>query len=208
MTSTAQLERAALVDTMRVVGPDHPTLCGDWTTRDLAAHLVIRERRVDAAPGILIPKFAGYTERVQTQVAAETDWDELLQLVGSGPPTLSPFKLLDPLINVTEMFIHHEDVRRAASGWEPRRLDDSVSARLARNVSLMSRLLLAKAPAHVTLRTTDGKTLANLGKGPTVVITGDPLELLLFVSGRDQVRLTFSGDDDAVAAVRENRGGL
>src|SRR5919112_3944556 len=108
--TAAQRERRALVDTMRGVGPDHPTLCGDWTTRDLAAHLVIRERRVDAAPGILIPKFAGYTERVQTQVAAETDWDELLTLVGSGPPTLSPFKLLDPLINVTEMFIHHEDV--------------------------------------------------------------------------------------------------
>lgn len=208
MTTTAQRERAALVETMRGVGPDHPTLCGDWTTRDLAAHLVIRERRVDAAPGILIPKFAGYTERVQTQVAAETDWDELLTLVGSGPPTLSPFKLLDPLINVTEMFIHHEDVRRASSGWEPRRLDASVSAGLARNVSLMSRLLLAKAPAHVTLCTTDGKTLANMGKGPTVVITGEPLELLLFVSGRDEVRLTFSGDDDAVAAVRENRGGL
>jgi hypothetical protein len=47
-----------------------------------------------------------------------------------------------------------------------------------------------------------------MGKGPTVVITGEPLELLLFVSGRDEVRLTFSGDDDAVAAVRENRGGL
>ena len=41
-----------------------------------------------------------------------------------------------------------------------------------------------------------------------VLITGEPLELLLFVSGRDEVRLTFSGDDDAVAAVRENRGGL
>ena len=47
--SVAQDERARLVETMRAVGPDHPTLCGDWTTRDLAAHLVVRERRLDAA---------------------------------------------------------------------------------------------------------------------------------------------------------------
>ena len=53
--TVAQQERAALVTTMRGVGPDQPTLCGDWTTRDLAAHLVIRERRLDAAPGILMP---------------------------------------------------------------------------------------------------------------------------------------------------------
>ncbi|MDT5337681.1 MAG: hypothetical protein QOD90_3186, partial [Mycobacterium sp.] len=105
--SIAQRERAGLVGTMREVGPDHATLCGDWTTRDLAAHLVIRERRLDAAPGILIPKFADYTERVQNQVA-ENDWNLLLDQIASGPPLLSPFKLLDPFVNIAEMFIHHE----------------------------------------------------------------------------------------------------
>ena len=66
--STARQERAALVTTMRGVGPEQPTLCGDWTTRDLAAHLVVRERRLDAAPGILLPALADYTARVQEQV--------------------------------------------------------------------------------------------------------------------------------------------
>ena len=45
-------------------------------------------------------------------------------LIASGPPLFSPFKLLDPFVNVAEMFIHHEDVRRAVTGWEPRELDD------------------------------------------------------------------------------------
>ena len=31
--SVAQQERALLVGTMREVGPEQPTLCGDWTTR-------------------------------------------------------------------------------------------------------------------------------------------------------------------------------
>lgn len=206
--SVAQAERAGLVAAMREVGPDAPTLCGDWTARDLAAHLVIRERRLDAAPGILIPKFAGYTERVQGQVAAENDWNVLLDKVASGPPTLSPFKLLDPLVNVSEMFIHHEDVRRGAAGWTPRVLDEDTTTALTRQVSLMSRLLLAKIPARVTLRTTAGKTLATAGSGPSVVVTGDPGELLLFLSGRDEVHVEVTGDDDAVRAVREGRGGL
>ncbi|OYV23782.1 MAG: hypothetical protein B7W97_02165, partial [Mycobacterium sp. 20-66-4] len=61
--SVAQRERAALVETMRSLGPDAATLCDGWTTRDLAAHLVIREYRPDAAPGILIPFFARHTAK-------------------------------------------------------------------------------------------------------------------------------------------------
>jgi uncharacterized protein (TIGR03085 family) len=206
--SIAQQERAALVTTMRGVGPEQPTLCGDWTTRDLAAHLVVRERRVDAAPGILIPKFAGYTARVQEQVTAQNDWNVLLDQIASGPPLLSPFKLLDPFVNVAEMFIHHEDVRRAVSGWEPRMLDEGTTAALARQVSLMSRMTMSKTPAKVSLRTPDGKTLTTIGKGPAVVVTGDPGELLMFISGRDEAKLVFSGDDDAVSAVRAGDRGL
>ena len=123
-------------DGTRRTGRDHargrtrqPTLCGDWTTRDLAAHLVVRERRLDAAPGITIPFLAGYTDRVQHQVAASTDWDELLDKIASGPPILSPFKLLDPVANMDEMFIHHEDVRRAQSDGQPRKLDDGHRSR-------------------------------------------------------------------------------
>ena len=51
--SVAQRERAALVEILRAVGPDAPTLCEGWTTRDLVAHLVVRERRPDALPGLV-----------------------------------------------------------------------------------------------------------------------------------------------------------
>lgn len=206
--TVAQQERAALVTTMRGVGPDRPTLCGDWTTRDLAAHLVIRERRLDAAPGILVPALAGYTARVQEHVAAQHDWNVLLDQIASGPPLLSPFKLLDPFVNVAEMFIHHEDVRRAVSGWEPRELDDSTTSALARQVSLMARMTMSKAPGRVSLRTPQGTTLATVGKGPAVAVTGDPGELLMFISGRAEANLEFAGDDEAVRAVRAEKRSL
>ena len=206
--TAAQRERSALVETMRAVGPDAPTLCGDWKTRDLAAHLVVRERRLDATPGITIPALAGYTANVQRQVAESTDWDELLDKVASGPPLYSPFKLLDPVANMGEMFIHHEDVRRAQTDWEPRQLDDGTVRALGRGLPIMARLALAKAPARVSLRTPGGKTLVTVGRGPEVTVTGEPQELLLFISGRDAVRLEFDADEALVDAVRASRRGL
>ena len=206
--TAAQRERAALVETMRTVGPEAPTLCGDWTTRDLTAHLVVREGRLDATPGIAVPFLAGYTEKVRRQAAESTDWEVLLDKVASGPPLYSPFKIFDPVANMGEMFIHHEDVRRAQAGWEPRPLDDATVKALGRGLPIMARLTLAKAPARVTLRTAQGKELVTIGRGPGLTITGEPQELLLFISGRDAVRLTFDGDAALVDAVRASRRGL
>lgn len=205
--SIAQRERAALVETIRAAGPEAPTLCEGWLTRDLTAHLVVREYRLDAAPGILIPFFSGHTEKVQNDVAERSGWDELVDKVASGPPTYSPFKLLDPVINVAEMFIHHEDVRRAGAGWEPREIEPALRSRLARTVPLMGRLTLAKVPGRVALRTTGGKTLLTVGHGPAVTVTGEPEELLLFAVGR-AARVDFHGDESAVQAVREAPKGL
>ncbi|MCW1824090.1 TIGR03085 family protein [Mycolicibacterium conceptionense] len=206
--SVAQRERAALVESMRAAGPDAPTLCEGWTARDLAAHLVVRERRLDAAPGILVPQLAGYTERVQQKVTEKTEWDALIDQIAGGPPLYSPFKLLDPLVNVAEMFIHNEDVRRAQPGWEPRNLDDATVAALSRGIGAMARMSMGKSPARVALTTPQGKTLATVGSGPEVTVTGEPGELLMFAAGREQARVTFSGDDDAVAALRSARRGL
>src|SRR5258705_5438067 len=206
--TAAQRERAALVEPMRPVGPDAPTLCGDWTTRDLAAHLVVREGRLDTTPVIAFPFLAGYTEKVRSQVAQSTDWDELLDKIASGPSLYSPFKILDPVANMGEMFIHHEDVRRAQTGWEPRPLEDSTVRALGRGLPIMARLTLAKAPARVTVRTPQGKDLVTLGRRPELLITGEPQEPLLFISGRDAVRLTFDGDAALVDSVRRARRGL
>ncbi len=126
------------METLRGVGPDAPTLCEGWTTRDLAAHLVIREYRPDATPGIMIPFLASHTAKVQSQVTEQNDWDELLDKVAAGPPVYSPFKLLDPVANVGEMFIHHEDVRRAQTDWTPRALEPALARTLRRALPLMS----------------------------------------------------------------------
>ncbi|WP_163746863.1 TIGR03085 family metal-binding protein [Mycolicibacterium helvum] len=205
--SVAQRERAALVVALRDVGPDAPTLCAGWDARDLAAHLMVREYRVDAAPGILIPLFAGHTARVQDGVAEHTEWDDLVNKVAAGPPLYSPLKLVDSVANVAEMFIHHEDIRRAQPNWEPRNLDSDLAGKLRRTLTMMARLTLSKMPARVQLRTPDGETVLIVGRGPEVTVTGKPEELLLFSTGR-LARVDYRGDPDIVQAVQAAPKGL
>jgi uncharacterized protein (TIGR03085 family) len=205
--SAAQRERAALVETMRATDPGAPTLCEGWTARDLAAHLVIREYRLDAAAGIAIPFFADRTAKIQDKVAQSGDWGGLLDKIAAGPPVYSPFKLLDPVANLAEMFIHHEDVRRARPDWEPRELDDAAVKGLTRTLAVFSRLTLAKVPVRVALRSSAGKTLVTIGKGDPVTVTGRPEELLLFAAGRT-ARVDLDGDPRAVQALRDAPKGL
>ena len=210
--SVVQRERAALVDILRAVGPDAPTLCEGWTTRDLVAHLLVRERRPDAVPGLVFGPLASYTARLQNRLTTSTKWEDLVDLFASGPPVFSMFKLLDPVASIHEMFVHHEDVRRAQTGWEPRELDAITTAAVKRRVAIISRAGMAKSmaavPARLTLRTSDGQTVVTVGSGPPVTVEGEPLELLLFAFGRDAVRVDFDGNDDVIAAVRTAKRGF
>ncbi|MFR9751798.1 TIGR03085 family metal-binding protein [Nocardia sp. 004] len=197
----AQRERRGLVEAMRVAGPDAPTLCGAWTVRDLAAHLVVRERRPDAAPGILLSPFAGYLDRVQAK-AASKPFPSLLEQVRTGPPWWSPLRPIDAIANRAEMFVHHEDVRRAEPGWQPRELAEADEDALWSLVRRMGSMAYRKAPVAVELATPDGRhVMARSVSGSAVTLTGMPSELLLHAFGRDEVRLEATGSPEAVRAV-------
>jgi uncharacterized protein (TIGR03085 family) len=196
-------ERAALSDLLTELGPDEPTLCTGWRTRDLAAHLVVRERRPDAAAGILLSPLAGYTRRVQDGYARKP-WAELVELFRSGPPALAPTRipLVDKLVNSVELYVHHEDVRRAQPGWQPRDPDRRRDAVTWAGVSRAGRLTLRRSPVGVVLRRPDGEETV-VRRGPnTVILTGEPGELLLFAFGRDAVRVEFEGEQTAIARVK------
>ena len=85
MSTFAKRERLLLADLLATTGPDAQTLCEGWQTRDLAAHVVVRERRPDAAGGILIKQLAPRLERVMAEFA-EKPYEELIQLIRTGPP--------------------------------------------------------------------------------------------------------------------------
>ncbi len=209
ITLVAASERRELCDLMDQVGPDAPTLCAGWTTRDLVAHLVVREGRPDAAPGVLLPPLARYTARVQSSVV-QRSWPELVDLVRNGPPWWSPFNLpgLGFKINTVEFFVHHEDVRRAAPGWEPRPADPRRAGVLWELLRWGARVLYRNSPVGVVLRTPDGSEHTARRGARSVTVVGSPEELMLHAFGRDEAIVEIEGDQVDVAGLRGSRRGL
>lgn len=209
--SPAQRERRELAELLLATGPDAPTLCEGWTTRDLAAHLVVRETRPDAGPGIVLSPLAGWTQRVQDSVAARP-YPELVRKVRTGPPTLSVFSLpgVDSAANLVEYFVHHEDVRRGAEGWAPRDLPSDLADALWGRLSGMARLLFRKVPCGVVLERTDGAggTVAAKKGTPHVTLRGTAGELVMRAYGRTAARVEVQGDPECVTAFENARLGV
>jgi len=200
----AQDERAALAALLQETGPDAPTLCEGWQTKDLAAHLVVREWRPDAAVGVMGGPLAGYTERVQRHFLDKYSYRHLIEMFRAGPPTLSPFAIpgMDEAANTVEYFVHHEDVRRAGEGWAQRPVDEALSDALWKRLK-GARLFLRAAPTGVVLAREGYAPPALIvakNAAPSVTVTGSPAELTLWSMGRVSVaRVTLDGPEDAVA---------
>lgn len=205
MSTFAKRERLLLADLLEAEGPDAPTLCEGWRTRDLAAHVVVRERRPDAAAAMLIKQLGPRLDRAMAEFTAKP-YEELIQLIRTGPPRFSPFQLkqVDEASNTVEFYVHTEDVRRARPDWTPRELDpvfqDALWSRLERTARLMGR----SAPTGLVLRRPNGQTAVAHRGTPVVTVTGEPSELLLFSYGRQSAaKVELDGDKDAIARLHE-----
>jgi len=106
--SFARDERIALCDLLDETGPGAPTLCEGWRTVDLAAHLVLREHRPDAAAGVMGGPLASHTGRVQRTLIAHNPYRQLVDEIRKGPPRLSVFAIpgMDERLNMVEYFVH------------------------------------------------------------------------------------------------------
>jgi uncharacterized protein (TIGR03085 family) len=200
----AQGERHQLCDLFAERGPDAPTLCEGWTTADLAAHLVVRERRPDSGPGLVWPALASYTDRVRCTERNRSSFEKLVATVRDGPPLLlRPF---DGAMNTVEFFIHVEDVRRAQPEWEPRPLSSALDDALWARVGAGG--MAKKVGARVELAS-PGRDSKEAGSGPRLVITGSPGELTLFAAGRQPAsRVEVRGEPELIERVRAAHLGI
>ncbi|MFE1768354.1 TIGR03085 family metal-binding protein [Streptomyces angustmyceticus] len=210
MSTHAKRERLLLADLLESAGPEAPTLCENWSARDLAAHVVVRERRADAAGGLLVRPLAARLERVQAEFAARP-YEELLRLIRTGPPRMSPFALkqLDEASNTVEFFVHAEDVRRAQPDWAPRALDTVFADALWTRIERMARVLGRKSPVGLVLRRPDGRTAVAHRGTPVVTVVGEPGELTMFAFGRqDAADVELDGDKEAIERLRTAKLGV
>jgi uncharacterized protein (TIGR03085 family) len=196
-------ERTALCDLALAVGPGAPTECAGWTAQDLVIHLLVRERSPLGAAGIVVPPLAGFTKRASERYEQQ-EYGALVDRLRS-PGGMFAVPPVDRVANTFEYVVHHEDLRRSQPGWEPRELApadlDALWTQLAKGLGLLGR----KLPGPTVVRRADtGQTAVGRKGTAPVTITGDVVELILFLFGRSATRgLEFEGPDEAVSALRE-----
>jgi uncharacterized protein (TIGR03085 family) len=205
------VERARLSDLLDELGPQAPTLLAPWTTRDIAAHLVLRERDYIAGPGLVLPGAWGRLAERRQKALALGDFGWLSARLRSGPPP-GFFRIgwVRRVPSLNEFFVHHEDVRRA-NGRGPRTNEPAMDEALWRNVT-RARWFLARRLRGTGLELqwagTDRTVRARRGE-PTARIAGPPGELLLYLFGRQSAaHVEVSGADTAIEAVRRARFGM
>jgi uncharacterized protein (TIGR03085 family) len=204
-------ERAQLCDLLDELGPEAPTLLEPWTTRDLAAHLVIREHDSLAGPGLVLPGAWGRLAERRRSALAARDFTGLVATIRSGPPP-GFFRIgwVGRFPNLNEFFVHHEDVRRA-NGHGRRTNEPAMDEALWRNVSQAPWLLarrLRGAGLELQWAATATTVRARRGK-PTAHIAGPPGELLLYLFGRQRAaEVDIDGPAKAVEALGRARFGI
>jgi len=184
-----EAERAALAETLEVVGPDASAGCGDWTAFDLAAHIVAADRaagmlacciRVLAARGV---QFNPNPRVIAAVINRERrdGYPALLVRLRRRPPRL----LLTPAVAASTLFevwMHHDDL--AATRGLVHRTPDHLALAIPPLVRYHARRL---PTTGLIVRTTDGHEWtfgADSGGASAAVLSGQATDLIRWLSGR------------------------
>jgi uncharacterized protein (TIGR03085 family) len=169
-------------------------------TREGAAHLQL---------GTRLPGPLGRRSREALERRRDLAWEERVDRFRRGPGPLSPVGRLDALSGQAELLIHHEDLRRAQRGWEPRPPEPERDRAAWRALGLMAPLALRVRAEILLVSPLGGRRLRSRRAEGSLRVHGEPLELLLWVTGRDEVaRVRLHGDEGARRALAEGRRGL
>ncbi len=222
MTTWSRTERADLVATLRAVGPEAPTLCQGWSALGLVSHMVLRENRLDALVGMVLPFAASHTQRLQRQLEQRHGFNGLVQRFADGPPRWHPLRVaaIDEAVNTVEHFTHHEDLRRVQPGWQARELPPGYQAALWNRLRRSARVLARRAaplrlvaPGYgevmVASRAPKNVGTAELTTADLVTITAPPSELVLFCYGRQaHSAAELTGGSERIAQARSAKLGF
>lgn len=202
-------ERDEFAASFLAFGPAAPTILPGWDAAALLEHLHLRERAphlmlAHRLPGPLADRARAALERYR-----RTPWEQRVAGFRTAPGPLSPVGRLDALSGQSELLIHHEDLRRAQDGWEPRRLPAARAEDAWRAVGLMAPLAMSMRADVTLVSPLGGRRVRARRSDGSLRVHGEPLELLLWVSGRDQVaRVQVHGESAALRALQEGRRGL
>lgn len=205
MPNLAGSERAELCRLMLEVGPEAPTLNQGWVVLDLAAHLVTREHDLWAAPGIIWGGPFVVALDVAMGRRRRQGLARLATKLAKGDPIW--WRRVPRGVQLTEYYIHHEDVRRA-NGMSPRTDRPDLDGALRRLLPASTPVMLRGMDVGVELVWNDD-VIISYGDEPHARLTGPPGELMLYLSGRrSAAEVAIEGDTAAVTRLGDAELGL
>lgn len=180
-------ERQAFAETLRSVGQDAPTLAGSWTAHDVAAHVVSLDLlggvptfvgRTIVKRGLRVNDVAGRFADRGLRASKRRGFDWAIEHLEQNPPRLLLRSSIAP-IGLFEIFVHHEDVRRADPGAQLRVVPHGLADVLPWLLRYHRRLL---QDVRLVVRTPVGDHAE--GTGAVVNIEGPVGEVVLWLAGR------------------------
>jgi len=201
-------ERQALVATFRETDPDAPTLCAGWDARRLLGHLVQREHSLwSQLMDVAAKREPGHEKHLSELVAtAETPegYEALVARFAAGTGPANPMTWFGDSVQLLEYIIHHEDVRRGVGTPEPRVLPAAEQEALWKRMPFLAKMTYRKSPVGVSLARPTGDS-AVVKKGENgVVVTGDVVELALYLSGRrEAAAVAITGQPQNIEAFKQ-----
>ncbi|MGP9744747.1 TIGR03085 family metal-binding protein [Brachybacterium sp. AOP29-B2-41] len=202
-------EREDFAASFLALGPVAPTILPGWDAAALLEHLHLRERAPHLMLAHRLPDRWAGRARSALERYRRTPWEERVAAFHAGPGPLSPIGRIDALSGQAELLIHHEDLRRAQDGWEPRRISAARAEDAWRAVGLMAPLAMSMQADVTLVSPLGGRRLRARRSAGSLRVHGEPLELLLWVSGRDEVaRVQVHGEPAALRALQDGRRGL
>ncbi len=198
-----RMERQALCETARSVGPKAPTLCEGWDVKDLICHMLVRESSVLGALGIALSPLSGLTEKEMARLKKQP-FERLVERLRKNRLSFYALPPVDAAFNTLELFVHHEDIRRAQAGWRRRSLPQDAPDVLWKALRSQGTALVRSAGVPVVVRRTDTDETSTFMPGSDPVeLSGPVTEIVFYLHGRDQVReIAFAGPDERVAKLR------
>ena len=206
-------ERRAFRSTLEEVGPEARSLIGRWNAADIATHVLGGEEaagvfvfpaRLLVARGIDLRRFnsGGAVERATTRQrermkARGFEW--VLRRLEAPPPWLFLRSAVAPL-SLFEVWVHHEDVRRA--NGRPRDPARDYPA-LRECFGFLDRYQRKGLRGATVVVDPEGDPVT-LGSGPRrVTLHGPVSEAVLWLAGRHlAAEVEVDGDDDVAVAAR------
>jgi len=197
-------ERAALCAALERVGPGAPTLCGGRTSGELAAYLLVQERRyLISLLGIAVPA----VERAAERRMGRLPWLDMVELLRSGPGSWLTRRRPTDGLEFLRLYVHHEDIRRAVPGWSPRPVELYRDDTLWHGAGKLGQLAYQRSPVGVVLQRPDGVTWpVRLGPRP-VTVRGEPGELVMHMCRRPRASVRLAGDPADIDAALSARPG-